>query len=256
MAAITLVHLSWPAAFGYLRIFLSGDLFRNHVEVHHVVARRGLMTLGARLRRGRRVTELGDGPLRCRVARSAIGAEQTYVPVLGLVTCCAVQQRFFGLQIGVGRLLQGGVGFFEPAFDCGHVNAGLLRLSFELLEADAREGDVIHFRRGRHTALVFEMAGGARVDLGVKGGRLALQDGFIVGMAGDTLARIHSFDRRVAGRAIILQRCVGLRQFTGANHVLPKGRRENLARWLFPVMTVMRGEGEERDDGQGKCNGR
>ena len=100
------------------------------------------------------------------------------------------------------------------------------------------------------------MAGGARVDLGVKGGGLALQDGLIVGMAGDALARIHSFDSCVAGRAIILQRCVDLRQFTGTNHVLPKGRRENLTRWLFPVMMVMRGEREKRDDRQGKCNGR
>jgi hypothetical protein len=39
----------------------------------------------------------------------------------------------------------------------------------------------------------------------VKGRRLALQDGLIVGMAGDTLTRIHSFDCCVTGRAIILQ---------------------------------------------------
>ena len=178
------------------------------------------------------------------------------MPVLGLVTGRAVQQRFFGSQIWVRRLLQGGVGFFEPALDCGHVHAGLLRLLFELLEADAHKGDVIHFRRGRHATLVFKMAGGARIDLGVKGGRLALQDIFIVGVAGDALVRIYSLDRRVAGRAIILQGCVSLRQFTGADHMLPKGGRENLTRSLFPVMMVMRGEGEERDHGQGERNGR
>jgi len=33
LAAITLVHLSWPAASGYLRIFLSGDLLRNHARM-------------------------------------------------------------------------------------------------------------------------------------------------------------------------------------------------------------------------------
>ena len=64
MAAITLVHLSWPAASGDLRIFLSGDLFRNHVEVHHVMTGGRLMTLRAGLRVGRGVPELGEGPLR------------------------------------------------------------------------------------------------------------------------------------------------------------------------------------------------
>ena len=68
MAAITLIHLNGAAASGYLRIFLSGDLFRNHFKVHHVMARRRLMTLRARLRGGRRVMEFGDCPLRRRVA--------------------------------------------------------------------------------------------------------------------------------------------------------------------------------------------
>ena len=68
MAAITLIYLDGAAASGDLRIFLSGDLFRNHFKVHHVMARRGLMALGARLRGGRRMAELGYGPLRCRVA--------------------------------------------------------------------------------------------------------------------------------------------------------------------------------------------
>ena len=47
MAAIALVHLSRAAALGHLRIFLSGDLLRNHVEVHHVVARWSLVALRA-----------------------------------------------------------------------------------------------------------------------------------------------------------------------------------------------------------------
>ena len=68
MATITLVHLSWPAASGYLRIFLSRDFLRNHFEVHHVMAGGRLMTLRARLRGGRRMAELGDGPFRGGVA--------------------------------------------------------------------------------------------------------------------------------------------------------------------------------------------
>ena len=49
MATKTLVHLSWSAASGYLPIFLLRDLFRNHVEVFHVMARRRLLTLRAGL---------------------------------------------------------------------------------------------------------------------------------------------------------------------------------------------------------------
>ncbi len=68
MAAITLIHLNGAAASGHLRIFLSGDLFRNHFKVHHVMARRRLMTLRARERCGRRMTEVGDSPFRRGVA--------------------------------------------------------------------------------------------------------------------------------------------------------------------------------------------
>ncbi len=155
------------------------------------------------------------------------------MPVLGLVTGRAVQECFFGPQIGVRRLLLGGVGFIEPAFDCGHVHAGLLRLSFELFEADAREGDVIHFRRARDAPLVFEMAGSARVDVGVKGGRLALKDGFVVGVADDAVLRFDAFHRCVAGGAVVFQKRVRLRQLAGNDHVLPGGGRENRARCSF-----------------------
>ena len=104
MAPITLVHLSWPTASAYLRIFLSRDFFRNHFKVHHVMARRCLMTLRARLRGSRRVTELGDGPLRRGVAGGAIGAEQANVPVFGLVARRAVQERFFRAKEGIRRI--------------------------------------------------------------------------------------------------------------------------------------------------------
>ena len=47
VAAIALGHASCSATSGYLRIFLSGDLLRNHVEVHHVVAPWSLVALRA-----------------------------------------------------------------------------------------------------------------------------------------------------------------------------------------------------------------
>ena len=47
VAAIALGHASYSATSGYLRIFLSGNLLRNHVEVHHVVAPWSLVALRA-----------------------------------------------------------------------------------------------------------------------------------------------------------------------------------------------------------------
>ncbi len=155
--------------------------------------------------------------------------------VLGLVTCRAVQERFFRTKVGICRL-RVAAALLKPEFDLRGVRLRLRGFVSELLETDARERDVIHFCRARDTPLVFEMAGSARADIGVKGGWLALEDGLIVGMAGDALVRIHSFDGCVAGRTIILQRCVGLRQFTGTNHVLPKGEREHLTLGYVAVM--------------------
>ena len=86
-------------ALAYLRVRLARDAHRNHFEVHHVVARRGLMALRAGLRDGRRVAEFRDRPLRPAVASRAIVSEQSHVAVFGLVARCAVEQRFFPEQL-------------------------------------------------------------------------------------------------------------------------------------------------------------
>ena len=70
---------------------------RNHFEVHHVVAGRGLMALGTRLRHGRRMAEFRDRPLRGGVALGAVIAEQADVPIFGLVARRAIEQRFLAL---------------------------------------------------------------------------------------------------------------------------------------------------------------
>ena len=85
-----------------LRVWLARDAHRNHFEVHHVVARRGLMALRAGLRDGRRVAEFRDCPLRRAVTLRAIVSEQTHVAVFGLVARCAVEQRFFPEQLRWG----------------------------------------------------------------------------------------------------------------------------------------------------------
>ena len=85
-----------------LRVRLARDAHRNHFEVHHVMAWRGLMALRARLRDGRRMPEFRDRPLRRGVALRAVISKQTHVAVFRLVTGGAIEQRFFRLQIRQG----------------------------------------------------------------------------------------------------------------------------------------------------------
>ena len=61
------------------------DAHRDHFEMHHVVARWRLMAFGAGLRHGRRVAEFRDRPLRGGVTLGAVIAEQSHVPVFGLM---------------------------------------------------------------------------------------------------------------------------------------------------------------------------
>ena len=75
-----------------LRVRLARDAHRNHFEVHHVMARRSLMALRARLRDGRRVAEFRDRPLCRAVTLRAVRAEQPHVAVFGLVANRAIEQ--------------------------------------------------------------------------------------------------------------------------------------------------------------------
>ncbi len=152
---------------------------------------------------------LRECPFRRAVALRAVVAELTTVPVFRLVARRAIEQCFFRLQMGKGRL-RDSAAFFEPVFNFRHIQVSLRWLAFELLEANACERKMVHLRRPRHPPLMFEMAGAARADLGMKGGWLTLEERLVVGMADDAALRFHSFDRRVAGRAIILQRRVCL----------------------------------------------
>ena len=106
----------------------------------------------------------------------------------------------------------------------------------DLSYADAREGDVIHFRRARDRPLVFEMAGSALGDVGVKGARLALEDSLVVGVADDAVLCFDTLHRRVARGAVMFQKRVGLGERTGAGHTLP-GRFAKHAGALASGMT-------------------
>lgn len=190
------------------------------------------------------MTKFGDRPLRCGVTLAAVAAEQSAVSVLGLMARRAIEQRLFWLEL---RRMQCLVPSVHPADE--RVTFWIVRCGsvLDLTQADARERDVIHLRRAGHTPLVFEMAGHARGDFAVKGGRLALEDGLVVGVTHNAFARNHALDRRVAGRAIILERGVSLRQLSGTDHVLPKGERKDLTRRLVTVMRSVSGKLQERE---------
>ena len=63
---------------------------------------------------------------------------------------------------------------------------------------------MIHLRWPPVYALMFDVALTASLDVGVKRGRLALQQGFIVRMAGNAIDGLHTLDRRVTCSAVIL----------------------------------------------------
>jgi hypothetical protein len=67
---------------------------------------------------------------------------------------------------------------------------------------------MIHLRWPPICAFVLEVALAATLDVGVKRGWLALQQSLIVGMAGGATDGLNALDRRVAGYAVVLQRCV------------------------------------------------
>ena len=70
---------------------LPRDRDRHHREVHHVVARRRLMTLRALGRVRRRMEKLRHCPLGRRVALNAVGAEQALMAVLGCMAARTVE---------------------------------------------------------------------------------------------------------------------------------------------------------------------
>lgn len=185
----------------HLCVHLPGDRHRDHLEVHHIVAGRSLMALGARLAGGGGMAEFGEGPFFGAVALGAVGAEQTVVAVLGPVATDAVEQGFFAAKL---RLKQGAVGLLQPVDEriAGRVvgSGGF----FEMPQADAGEGGVIHFGRTRNIALMLAVAFHTRSDVGVEGGRLALKKGLVVGMAWDAVLGLDTSNGRMAGGAVVL----------------------------------------------------
>lgn len=76
------------------RVFLLGNILVNHFKVYHIMARRGLMTLGAIGRARAGMLKRRDRPLRRRVAGSAVLPEKSEVFVFRRVTARAVETGF------------------------------------------------------------------------------------------------------------------------------------------------------------------
>ena len=80
---------------------LSRDRGRHHGEVHHVVARRRLMTLRAFGRACGWMNEFRDRPLSRGMALHAVGAEETPMSILARVAADALEHRLVGSDAGV-----------------------------------------------------------------------------------------------------------------------------------------------------------
>ena len=94
MADVALGNLHIFAARVARSVRLTGDFLVYHFKVHHIMARRGLMALGAILRARRRMLKRGNRPLRRRVARSAVLTEQSEMLVFCRVATRAVEFCF------------------------------------------------------------------------------------------------------------------------------------------------------------------
>ena len=154
------------------------------------------------------------------VALRAVCAEEADVPVFGLVASRTVEKRFLALKLRRLRRYTSLLCPGDKRIAWLIVRGGSV---LDLPQAYAGEGDVIHLRRARDNSLVFEMAGSALGDVGVKGARLALEDGLVVGVANDAVLRFNALVRRVAGGTVIGEERMGRRQRTWSCHDLPRG---------------------------------
>ena len=124
-----------------LRVFLPGDAFVHHLEMHHVVTRWRLMTLRAVLGSRRWVQEPCEFPTRRVVAAGAVAPEQFAVRIAIAVTTRAVQPGLF-------RRLRHW--YPEKSFDVVYHLARHTRMAFVTcreMGADFKERGMIHFDR-------------------------------------------------------------------------------------------------------------
>src|SRR6266568_4313051 len=152
--------------------------------------------------------ELSDRPLICRVTLGAVGPKQTQMSILSLVAGDAVQRSFISLKLCSRK--SDSVRLLQPVLDLHRLRACVLGGFFHLSQAETREDWMIHLGGARGPSAMFEMTRRTALNIGVKCGRLPLKKRSIVGMADDAFACLNAFDRRVAGTAVVFERCVRL----------------------------------------------
>ena len=176
MTSIALIHLRDPAALRHLSVLLAGDSFGNHVEMHHVVTGRCLMTLRAIEGFRRRMLKLLNGPLRGRVTARTVRSENSNVPILRRVARLAIESHLEGSQVGMvcgrrGACRMGGHPLLQLIRGLGIDSS----YGVEFTQADACESLVIHLSEVRLSASMFDVALRAVIDTRVKCRRLPLQ---------------------------------------------------------------------------------
>ena len=225
MAALTLAHFNRPTTPGNPRILLAGNPLRNHVEVHHVVAGRCLVTLRAIGRSRGRMPELRNGPLLRRMTARTVFSEQSRVRLLGRMAALAIQCAFERADLGVScRRRLSDRKFVEPLEQLRSLaHVACRRVQFQSHQSHTGQRDVVHAPQIGISALMLDVALGALLDLGMKRGRLALNECSVVGVASDALRIVGTLDCRMAGGAIALKSGMGTRERPGARMLLPRG---------------------------------
>src|SRR6266568_5439729 len=153
--------------------------------------------------------------------------------ILRLVAGGAVERSFISLKLCSGK--NDAVRLLQPVFDLHSLRACILGGFFQLSQTNPCERGVIHIGGARGSSTMFEMAGRAALDVRVKRGRLPLEQRSIVRVTDDAFASFDSGDWRVTRGAIVLQRCVRLREIAGTDHVLPEHGRENRTRCFLSM---------------------
>ena len=201
MAAVALAHLSWSAASSYLCIFLAGYLFRNHVEVHHVVAGRSLVALRAVCGSRRRMLKRCDCPFSQTVALGAVSAEQRQVPVLGGMASNAIERHPRGALVK----LTGNSNAQPRTQRFERRGAGVVcsRRAGECPCADPGEFHMVHRDRAEAGIQMLDVTCPTFADARVERGRLTTGKSFVVRMAARAFRVRHAHVRLVAGLASI-----------------------------------------------------
>ena len=95
---------------------------------------------------------------------------------------------------------------------------------------------MVHLGRSLVSSLMLAVAFTTTIHVGMKRGRLTLEQRLIVGMTGNTAAGFNTLDGCVTSRAVVLQKRVRLGQFSWQGHSLP-GRFAQDAGRFAPGMT-------------------